>query len=122
MRHPALVLVVDDDRPLLARLGEVLRDCEMEPLLTGSVEEAIAALGGGVTPDAIVLDLDIRAPGALARLHGVPGVEEVPVLALGSRPTNPLYAGPVDAVILKPLAADDLRRRLVEICDPAPMQ
>jgi len=125
MHSPELVLVVDDDPLLLATLGDALRSCEMASVLAGSLEAALDALGRGVAPDAILVDLDLHEPPgltALARLQSHPAAGDVPVLALGSNPGDLLRADPAEAVLLKPFELEHLRRRLLAACDRPPMQ
>jgi CheY-like chemotaxis protein len=125
MHGPECVLIVDDNPRLLATIGEALKASHMAPRLANDGDDALEALHGGLAPDAIIIDLDMKRPpgmAVLARIQGDPDGGDLPVLALGSHPNSLLNAGRADAVLLKPFEVEQLRRRLVEICDVHPLQ
>jgi DNA-binding response OmpR family regulator len=124
MRHEACVLVVESDPSLRASIAEVLSEAQLRPTVASCVDAALEQLSGGCVPDCILVDLDAawrEERFVLARLHAHPEAEEVPVLALGSRP-GPLMSAGADGVMLKPLDLGALPRRIAGLCDCAPMQ
>ena len=111
-----VVLVIDDDPLLLATLGAALSTDQLTPVLA-SGGDALRRMERGMTPDVIVIDLDIRdGYELLARLECA--MEEiVPVVALSSRPRRLLEAGIADAVVMKPFEVGQLRARVHRVCE-----
>jgi len=120
-----LVLLVDDDRDLLAVLAAALRRRGFEVAVAA---DAVAALTTAVRqrPDAVVLDMGL--PGGdgttvMRRLHALPQVAGVPVLILSGRDPAEyrdaaLKAGAV-AYLTKPVDAEELVAALALALDPA---
>lgn len=86
-----LILVVDDDAPILILMRSLLREFGFEPVAAGSGEQALAEVKKR-TPDLILLDRHM--PGmngdeVLRALRSEAGLSEVPVLMLSGEPIDP---------------------------------
>jgi two-component system, OmpR family, phosphate regulon response regulator PhoB len=86
-----LILVVDDDAPILLLMRSLLREFGFEPVAAGSGEQALAEVKKR-TPDLILLDRHM--PGmngdeVLRALRSDDGLSEVPVLILSGEPIDP---------------------------------
>lgn len=113
---PDVILVIDDDPSLLARLGEALAwDGTVAVLACGSAD-ALRRLAGGMVPDAVVIDLDMRdGLVTLARVECATD-DLLPVVALSARPRRLLEAGIADAVLMKPFEVGRLRSCVQRAC------
>jgi CheY-like chemotaxis protein len=106
MPERPLILVVDDDAPILLLMRNLLREFGFEPLAAASGPEAIR-LASEKTPDLILLDR--KMPGmsgdeVLKVLRGHEQLQRVPVLILSGEPMD---RGEIDALgataaVLKP--------------------
>jgi CheY-like chemotaxis protein len=86
-----LILVVDDDAPILLLMRSLLREFGFEPVAAGSGEEAIAAARRR-TPDLILLDRNM--PGmngdeVLRELRASEDLSTVPILIVSGEPLGP---------------------------------
>jgi DNA-binding response OmpR family regulator len=111
-----IVLVIDDDPRLLAALGEALSTEETAPVLA-TAAEALRRLRGGMSPDVVVMDLDIRDGYAVLAEVECAMADLIPVVALSSRPRRLLEAGIADAVVMKPFEVGQLRRCVQRACE-----
>jgi DNA-binding response OmpR family regulator len=119
-----LILVVDDDRDLLAVLAAALRRRGFEVVVAA---DAVAAVTTAVRqrPDAVVLDMGL--PGGdgttvMRRLHALPQLAGVPVVICSGRDPAAhreaaLDAGAV-AYLTKPVDAEDLITALQAALNP----
>jgi len=94
MPHPTprpIILVVDDDAPILLLMRNLLREFGFEPVAANSGEEAIAEARNR-TPDLILLDRNM--PGmsgdeVVRAMRSDEGLSEVPILILSGEPIGP---------------------------------
>src|SRR6185436_595990 len=91
MSRKPLILVVDDDGPILLLMRSVLREFGFDPVDAGSGSQAIEAARQR-TPDLILLDRNM--PGmsgdeTLRVLRAEPALASVPVLILSGEPIDP---------------------------------
>ncbi len=81
------VLVVDDDETIRTLLEAHLRQIGHRVLLTGSAEEAIAAVDHHGAPDIAVLDVrlpDIHGFELAEELRAATGLEKLPIIFLSA--------------------------------------
>lgn len=118
MPEKPLILVVDDDAPILLLMRSVLREFGFEPVEASSGKQAIEEARQR-KPDLILLDRNM--PGmsgdeVLQTLRAEPPLTEVPIVILSGEPIEPeeLRALGADAAILKPfdvmLLVETIRR------------
>ena len=121
------VLVLDDDAPLRTRLGRALEARGFEPVLVGSVEEAVAAVKSGA-PAFAVLDMRLEDGNGLQVVETIhaerPDCRVIMLTGYGNIATAvaAVKAGAVD-YLPKPADADDVARALLaarEGAAPAP--
>jgi len=91
MSSRPLILVVDDDAPILLLMRNLLREFGFEPVAAGSGEQAIAEAQKR-TPDLILLDRNM--PGmtgdeVLRELRSRDSLSTVPILILSGEPIAP---------------------------------
>ncbi len=91
MTHRPLILVVDDDAPILLLMRNLLREFGFEPVAAGSGEQAIAEAQKR-TPDLILLDRNM--PGmtgdeVLRELRSRDNLSSVPILIVSGEPIGP---------------------------------
>ncbi len=111
-----VILIIDDNPLLLATLGEALSTEHTSPVLaTGA--DALQKMQRGMTPDVIVIDLDMRDGCALLAQLECAMEDVVPVVALSSEPRRLLEAGVADAVVMKPFEVGQLRRCVHGACE-----
>lgn len=101
-----IILVVDDDAPILLLMRSLLREFGFEPVTARSGEEAIAE-AKSQRPDLILLDRNM--PGmsgdeVLQELRSDGGLAEVPVLIVSGEPLGPEEVRSLGATghVLKP--------------------
>lgn len=101
-----VILVVDDDAPILLLMRSLLREYGFEPVEAASGEQAIEHARAR-TPDLVLLDRNM--PGmsgdeVLRALRAEPALGSVPVLILSGEPIEPdeLDALGATASVLKP--------------------
>jgi CheY-like chemotaxis protein len=116
LRMDEVILVIDDNPLLLATLGEALAT-ESTTLVLATGADALQKMQSGMTPDVIVIDLDMRNGYALlVELEAAIG-DPIPVVALSSQPRRLLEAGVADAVVVKPFEVGQLRRCVQHACE-----
>ena len=91
MSSRPLILVVDDDAPILLLMRNLLREFGFEPVAAGTGEQAIAEAQKR-TPDLILLDRNM--PGmtgdeVLRELRSRDALSAVPILILSGEPIAP---------------------------------
>lgn len=107
-----IILVVDDDAPILLLMRSLLREFGFEPVTARSGEEAIAE-AKSQKPDLILLDRNM--PGmsgdeVLQELRSDGGLSEVPVLIVSGEPLGPEEVRSLGATghVLKPFDVPSL--------------
>ena len=91
MSSRPIILVVDDDAPILLLMRNLLREVGFEPVSAGSGEQALAEAQKR-TPDLILLDRNM--PGmtgdeVVRELRSRDGLSAVPILILSGEPIQP---------------------------------
>ena len=77
-----VVLVVDDEAPIRDLFATILESAGYIPVAADTAETALHLIRGGITPDAVLLDLKMPGMGGLAflvRLRADPVHAAVPV-------------------------------------------
>jgi DNA-binding response OmpR family regulator len=112
MPERPVILVVDDDAPILLLMRNLLREFGFEPVAAGSGAQAIEEARRR-TPDLILLDRNM--PGmngdeVLRELRGSHGLTEVPILILSGEPMEPDEIQRLGATgaVLKPFDVPEL--------------
>lgn len=100
MEHKPVILVVDDDMPIIILMRSLLREFGFDPLTASNGQEAIATAAKS-KPDVILLDKNM--PGStiedvIRGLRGATGGASVPIVILSGEP--------VDAEELRTLGAE----------------
>ena len=118
------LLVLDDDAPLRTRLGRALEQRGFEPVLVGSVSEALAAVKAH-PPAYAVLDMRLEDGTGLKVVEAVrdarADAKVIMLTGYGNIATAvaAVKAGVVD-YLSKPADADDVARALLAAKDAAP--
>lgn len=118
------LLVLDDDAPLRTRLGRALEQRGFEPVLVGSVAEAIAAVKAN-PPAYAVLDMRLEDGTGLKVVEAVrearPEAKVVMLTGYGNIATavQAVKSGAID-YLSKPADADDVARALLARKDESP--
>ena len=118
------LLVLDDDAPLRTRLGRALEQRGFEPVLVGSVSEALAAVKTD-PPAFAVLDMRLEDGTGLRVVEAVqearPDAKIIMLTGYGNIATAvaAVKAGAID-YLSKPADADDVARALLARKDEAP--
>jgi two-component system response regulator RegA len=118
------LLVLDDDAPLRTRLGRALEQRGFEPVLVGSVNEALAAVKSHA-PAYAVLDMRLEDGSGLSVVEAVrssrPDAKIIMLTGYGNIATAvaAVKAGAVD-YLSKPADADDVARALLARADESP--
>jgi CheY-like chemotaxis protein len=106
MSGKPVILVVDDDAPILLLMRSLLREFGFEPITATSGAEAIETARER-RPDLVLLDL--KMPGmsgdeVIRALRGYVGLDSTPILILSGEPVAPdeLVRLGANAAILKP--------------------
>lgn len=106
MAERPLILVVDDDAPILLLMRNLLREFGFEPIAAGNGRAALDEARRR-TPDLILLDKNM--PGmtgeeVMRELRAEPALLEVPVLILSGEPLEPaeLQSLGANGSVLKP--------------------
>ena len=91
MSHRPVILVVDDDAPILLLMRNLLREFGFEPVVAASGAQAIEEASRR-TPDLILLDRNM--PGmtgdeVMEQLRASDGLASVPVLIVSGEPLGP---------------------------------
>ncbi|HEY3057320.1 MAG TPA: response regulator [Thermoanaerobaculia bacterium] len=116
MTTKPVILVVDDDVPILTLMRTILREFGFEARVASTGPEAIAAVQQQ-TPDLILLDKNM--PGMSGRevvraLRDEAGLKKVPILILSGEPVEPDEIARFGAAgaIMKPFDVTDLIERI----------
>jgi two-component system, response regulator RegA len=118
------LLVLDDDAPLRTRLGRALEQRGFEPVLVGSVSEALAAVKSAA-PAFAVLDMRLEDGTGLKVVEAVrearPDAKVIMLTGYGNIATAvaAVKSGAID-YLSKPADADDVARALLARKDEAP--
>ena len=111
MSRKPVILVVDDDLPILILMRNILREFGFDPETAATGQDAIAA-ARNKTPDVILLDL--KMPGMTGE-EVIAGLREarvgdVPILILSGEPVDPQEIARlgVAGAIQKPFDVPDL--------------
>lgn len=91
MSHRPVILVVDDDAPILLLMRNLLREFGFDPVVAASGAQAIEEASRR-TPDLILLDRNM--PGmtgdeVMEQLRSSGGLSQVPVLIVSGEPLGP---------------------------------
>jgi DNA-binding response OmpR family regulator len=112
MTDRPLILVVDDDAPILLLMRNLLREFGFEPVAAGSGEQALVEARKR-TPDLILLDRNM--PGmtgdeVLRELRSDDGLSSVPILIVSGEPLGPDEIRRIGATgaVLKPFDVPEL--------------
>lgn len=112
MPERPVILVVDDDAPILLLMRNLLREFGFEPVAAGSGAQAIEEARRR-TPDLILLDRNM--PGmtgdeVLRELRSSHGLTDVPILILSGEPMEPDEIQRLGATgaVLKPFDVPEL--------------
>jgi len=112
MAAKPVILVVDDDAPIILLMRSLLREYGFEPLTAMTGAEALANVRAR-RPDLILLDRNM--PGmsgdeVIRALRGEPGVSEVPIMILSGEPidADELERLGANAAVLKPFDVNAL--------------
>jgi two-component system phosphate regulon response regulator PhoB len=125
-RFVSTVLIVEDERDLLALLDFNLRQAGFETLLAASAEEALAHVRRAV-PDLVVLDLmlpDLPGTEVCRRLKGSDRTRHVPVVMLTAKGEEMDrvvgFELGADDYVVKPFSVRELALRLKAVLRRAP--
>ena len=121
MPEKPVILVVDDDAPILILMQSLLREFGFEPLTAASGNEAID-IARGRRPSLVLLDRHM--PGmsgeeVIRALRAEPGFDGLPILILSGEPISKsdLKALGADGAVLKPF---DIRELIAQLRSFAP--
>jgi two-component system, OmpR family, KDP operon response regulator KdpE len=116
MNAKPLILVVDDDEPILALMRNILAEFNFETITASSGPQALEA-ASATRPDLVLLDKNI--PGmsgeqVIRAFRGQDGWDGIPILILSGDPVAPgeIEAIGADAAVQKPF---DLSNLIVQI-------
>jgi response regulator NasT len=88
--RPSRILLLDDERLILATLGRGLRSAGFEVLTAESVEEALGHLASAERPDLAILDVNLPGESGLAFALRLRELDRVPFLMLSAY-SEPAY-------------------------------
>jgi DNA-binding response OmpR family regulator len=108
----ARILMVNDEVDLLRLCQETLQDSGHDVEISTSGREAIAR-AQAVKPDMVIVDWiipDMDGQSLLANLKAIPGLEDVPALAISALQDGAAFAARAgaDDFLQKPFDADEL--------------
>jgi CheY-like chemotaxis protein len=116
MAPKPVILVVDDDAPIILLMRSLLREYGFDPLTAMTGLEAIENVRAQ-RPDLILLDRNM--PGmsgdeVIRALRGEPGLADVPILILSGEPVDPddLRRLGANAAVLKPFDVAELVEKI----------
>jgi two-component system NtrC family sensor kinase len=115
---PGRILVVEDDRQILAIMSLLLEDEGYEIVTASDGKQALARLRDGPSPDLIILDLMLPAlDGWEFRTiqRADPELSRIPVLAVSADSSAKAAAIDATSFLRKPFGADDLLDRVHDI-------
>ena len=123
MTSKPIILVVDDDAPILALMRALLREFGFEPVTAASGAQALQEARAR-RPSVVVMDRNM--PGmtgdeVIRSLRSEPGFEKLPILILSGQPVSPeeLAGLGADGAILKPFDVTRLVAQLRSYVAPA---
>jgi response regulator NasT len=82
--RPSRILLLDDERLILATLGRGLRSAGFEVLTAESVEEALGHLASAERPDLAILDVNLPGQSGLAFALRLRELDRIPFLMLSA--------------------------------------
>ena len=90
MANKPVILVVDDDQPILILMRNILREFGFEPRVASTGAAAIAE-ARAASPDLVLLDLNMPGMTGEEVIDGLrgAGVRDVPILILSGDPVAP---------------------------------
>lgn len=112
MSSKQMILVVDDDLPIIVLMRALLKEYGYEPVTAATGAEAIEKVRQQ-RPDLILLDRympGMSGDDVIQALRDEPGLDQVPILMLSGEPIPPaeLIQLGVQGSILKPFDINDL--------------
>ena len=112
MSSKQMILVVDDDLPIIVLMRALLKEYGYEPVTAATGAEALEKVRQQ-RPDLILLDRympGMSGDDVIHALRAEPGLEQVPILMLSGEPIPPaeLIQLGVQGSILKPFDINDL--------------
>ena len=116
MSSKPVILVIDDDVPILTLMRNLLEGFGFEARVPSTGSEAIAAARER-RPDMVLLDKNIPGTSGseiLRALRNEPGAKQMPILILSGEPVEPDEIERLGAVgaVLKPFDVTDLVERI----------
>lgn len=116
MTSKPIILVVDDDLPILALMRTLLREFGFEAVTAESGAEAIAATRAR-RPSAVLIDRNMPGMSGdelIRALRREPGFDGLPILIISGQPVSSaeLSALGADGAILKPFDVTELINQL----------
>jgi two-component system, OmpR family, KDP operon response regulator KdpE len=116
MDSKPVILVVDDDGPILLLMQNLLRELGFRPVTASSGAQALT-LARNARPDLVLLDKNM--PGmnggeVVTALRGEKGLEQLPILILSGEPVtrDELAALGVNGAVQKPFDIGDLLEKI----------
>lgn len=111
-----IILVVDDDLPILALMRTLLREFGFEAVTAESGEEAIAAMRAR-RPSAVLMDRNMPGMSGdelIRTLRSEPGFDSLPILILSGQAvsSDELAALGADGAIMKPFDVTELIKQI----------
>jgi CheY-like chemotaxis protein len=112
MPDKPVILVVDDDGPILLLMRNLLREFGFDPMAAGSGEKAIETARAR-KPDLVLLDRNMPGMSGDEVLHAMradPSLASVPILILSGEPIDPREIARLGATgaVLKPFDVPQL--------------
>jgi len=116
MSSKQMILVVDDDLPIIVLMRALLKEYGYEPVTAATGPEALEKVRQQ-RPDLILLDRympGMSGDDVIHALRAEPGLEQVPILMLSGEPIPPaeLIQLGVQGSILKPFDINDLLEQI----------
>lgn len=116
LSNKPVILVVDDDQPILALMRNVLREFGMETRTASSGTAAVSEVRSG-TPDVVLLDKNMPGESAdevIRSLRSEPGMRSTPILILSGEPLDSEEVARLGAsgAVMKPFDIGDLIERI----------
>jgi CheY-like chemotaxis protein len=116
MTSKPIILVVDDDLPILALMRTLLREFGFEAVTAESGAQAIAEARAR-RPSAVLMDRNMPGMSGdelIRALRSEPGLDRLPILIISGQAVSPaeLAALGADGALLKPFDVTELIRQL----------
>lgn len=111
-----VILVVDDDLPVLTLMRTMLREFGFEPRTASNGSAAIEAARTS-SPDLVLLDKNMPGTSLTETIHslrGEGGLRGVPIVILSGEPVEPAEIASLGAAgsVMKPFDVNDLVERI----------